>query len=169
MAEQELRQAAAPPATQTGDVGKVLAEHHYQIRDLGPAWVIKCGCGWESSKFDDTSLVYSAWDNHFMQKLASAAPTPEPTGAEYGRSKSMDKRLKAQGFVEATGADEIVEAFIKLRDDIRAASACNAESEDAGSKRVAAAQEFIWLEMDEILKGKFTLAAQPGQKGESKV
>jgi hypothetical protein len=79
MAEKELdSQAVAPPATQTGDVRKaelrtVLSEH----------WLIatgdSCVCGAKTATLD-------AYLNHMVEfvspLLASAAPTPEPTGAE---------------------------------------------------------------------------------------
>jgi hypothetical protein len=115
----------------TGDVQKVLAEHEYF-----EGMCTKCRELFEIPKWEN-------YLNHLRPLLAaSAAPTPEPTGAEWDKAvQACYEKAKATRF-RAHGDDDV---------DYR--SGC---------------EQTQWRICQDILKlkGKFTLAAQPGQKGE---
>jgi hypothetical protein len=115
--------AAAPPATQTGEVRKAAQRVRQGMTEVITE-------GHVSRITVDSRDVFLLCD----YAEASAAPTPEPTGA-----------------------DEIVEACaLVVEEPSKEIFLPRVEWEKIAAHRIRA------------LKGKFTLAAQPGQKGERK-
>jgi hypothetical protein len=119
----EKSRAAAPPATQTGDVRKVSAAMiRKSLQGCKRTFDVRLN-GLTDEGIEVLCSVLSGELN--AELAASAAPTPE-----------------------STGADEIVEACAELFSDDAVLTGLSAQ----------------WAVR--ALKGKFTLAAQPGQKGE---
>jgi hypothetical protein len=73
---------------------KLLSEHPYELRDTGPGFKIKCGCGWESLEFDAAHLVYSQWNEHFVGKF-SAQPVRAERDAASANNTELEGKLAA--------------------------------------------------------------------------
>src|ERR1700683_41512 len=127
---------AAPPATQTGDVRKALAELADATEDLLNTML-------NSRTYRQRERVANAIEAARSLLAASAAPTPEPTGAD-----EKLKEMATEWIDRGLAMEQIAKRYAPKR------------------KSVLIDKAAIYKELGNQVVN--TLAAQPGQKGERK-